>query len=39
MISLKKKIEEENKERERIGIKKNKEIAKKDLENELKYKE
>ena len=39
VISFKKKMEEENKERERIGIKKNKEIAKKDLENELKYKE
>ena len=39
VVSLKKKMEEEDKERERIGIKKNKAIAKKDLENELKYKE
>jgi len=39
VINLKKKKDEEDRERERIGIKKNKELAKKELENELKYKE
>ena len=39
IIDLKKKSEEENEERERIGIKRHKVIQEKELENELKYKE
>ena len=39
VINLKKKLEEEEQERERIGIKKHKEIAQKELESEIKYKE